>query len=68
MANVTKQRSINGDLKKKNRRGVRKHNVQYNLSLVGVNSNGISSKLKSLDHIIRNLKPSTYYLSSRDKS
>ena len=58
MANVPKQRSIKSDKKNQNRRGLSKHSVQYNLSLVGVNSNGISSKLKSLDHIISKLKPS----------
>ena len=58
MANDQKKRSIRCNKKNKTRRGLSKHNVQYNLSLVGVNANGISSKLKSLDHIISNLKPS----------
>ena len=45
--------------KKSNRRGLNSnHKVHNKLRIVGVNSNGISSKLKSLDHIISELNPS----------
>ena len=44
--------------KKKTRRALkRKFNIQRNLRLVGCNSNGLSSKLQSLDHIISGLQP-----------
>ena len=52
------QRSINSNKKRKTRRGLSKHKIQNKFSVVGVNSNGISSKLKSLDHIISKINPS----------
>ena len=59
-ASVEKSRNVKVDKKKKsNRRGLNSnHNVHNKLRIVGVNSNGISSKLKSLDHIISELSPS----------
>ena len=53
-----KQRNVKCDKDTKTRRGLSKHKTQNNFSLVGVNSNGISSKLKSLDHIISQKNPS----------
>ena len=42
----------------KTRRGHRgKHKVENKLRIVGVNANGLSSKLQSLDHIIKSLNP-----------
>ena len=59
MANGNKeQRNVKGDKNRKTRRGLSKHKTQNNFSLIGVNSNGISSKLKSLDHIISTINPS----------
>lgn len=44
---------------RKNRRGYKgKYQVQNKFKLIGVNINGISSKLQSLDHIISELNPS----------
>ena len=50
-------KKVNGAVK--NRRGHKgKYQIQNKFKLVGVNSNGISSKLQSLDHIISELNPS----------
>ena len=47
----------------KTRRGYKgKHNVHNNLKIIGVNANGISSKLESLNHIFMELKPSVICL------
>ena len=56
---VEEQRIVKVDKRKSNRRGLNSnHKVHNKLRIVGVNSNGISSKLKSLDHIISELSPS----------
>ena len=53
-------RSIN---RPKNRRAFkRKRNFQKNLRLLSVNCNGVSSKLQSLEHVIRTLAPSVFCL------
>ena len=56
---VEEQRILKINKRKVNRRGLNSnHKVHNKLRIVGVNSNGISSKLKSLDHIIAELSPS----------
>ena len=58
-ASVEENRNVKVDKKKKNkRRGVNSnHTVNNKLRIVGVNSIGISFKLRSLDHIISELSP-----------
>ena len=57
------QRDVKAVQKKSNRRGLKSnHKVQNKLKIVGVNSNGISSKFKSLDHIISELSPTVICL------
>ena len=49
----------NGSVNRKTRRGQkRKHKFENKLRIVGVNSNGVSSKLQSLDHVMKTLNPS----------
>ena len=48
-----------GDVNRKTRRGQkRKHKFENKLRIVGVNSNGVSSKLHSLDHVMKTVNPS----------
>ena len=57
------QRDVKAAQKKSNRRGLKSnHKVHNKLRVVGINSNGISSKFKSLDHIISELSPTVICL------
>ena len=48
----------NGNVGKTRRGQKRKHKFENKLRIVGVNSNGVSSKLQSLDHVMKTLNPS----------
>ena len=53
-----KQRNLKSDPKPTRRGHNGKNNFQSNLRIIGVNANGISSKLNSLNHLLKELNPS----------
>ena len=62
-----KQRNLKSDPKPTRRGHKGKNNFQSNLRIIGVNANGISSELNSLNHLLKELNPSVLCIQETKK-